>query len=114
MSPYIWLLLATRVKLNTNYVSSLFVLHYIKCISDTSHVHRDVVCMLTFFSNYILIKQYVLTVIQANLNVVFPVCGVEQLYLLSAVAGRKQEDRPSIRPQNKVKRLLSVRDLIPG
>ncbi|TNN64042.1 hypothetical protein EYF80_025765 [Liparis tanakae] len=29
-------------------------------------------------------------------------------YLLSAVAGRRQDDRPNTRPQNKVKRLLSV------
>lgn len=44
-----------------------------------------------------------------------PVCNsVEQQYLLSAVAGRRQDDRPSITHQNKVKRFLSIRDFIPG
>lgn len=40
-------------------------------------------------------------------------CVAEQHYLLSAVAGRRQEDRASIRPPNKVKRLPSIRDFIP-
>lgn len=39
--------------------------------------------------------------------------GAEQLYSLSAVAGRRQDDRPSIRTQNKVKRLPSIPDPIP-
>lgn len=53
--------------------------------------------------------------IYIKINTVFPVCScVEQHYLLSAVAGRRQDDRPSIRPQNKVKRLLFIPDLIPG
>lgn len=48
-------------------------------------------------------------------NTMFPVCCcVEMHYLLSAVAGRRQDERPSIRPQNKVKRVRFIPDLIPG
>lgn len=39
--------------------------------------------------------------------------GVERHYLLFAVAGRRQDDRASIRPQNKVKCLVSTGGLIP-
>lgn len=48
-------------------------------------------------------------------NTTFPVCCcLEMHYLLSAVAGRRQDERPSIRPQNKVKRVRFIPDLIPG